>query len=86
MHQCANAPMHHHAPMHPCTRSMRADLARGKLCLFFTYLCIILALMLVFSFTPFYSHDNGGVPRNETGWRQACDENDMGVLDLYGLS
>ena len=81
MHQCTTM-----RQCTQCTRSMRADLARGKLCLFFTYLCIILALMLVFSFTPFYSHDNGGVPRNETGWRQACDENDMGVLDLYGLS
>ena len=85
----------HHRPrpnesMHrsnaPYTRSMRADLARGKLCLCFSYLCIVLALMLVFALTPFYAHDNGGVPRNESGWRQACDENDMGVLDLYGLS
>merc|ERR1719506_703544 len=67
-------------------RSLRADKARGKLCLFASYLLIVLCMMLFFSFTPFYSHDNGGVPRNETGWRQACDTNEIAVLDLYGLS
>lgn len=64
----------------------RKDLARGKFCLFFTYLFIVFVLMLIFAFVPFYSDDNDGVPRNETGWRTACDENDVDVLDRYGLS
>lgn len=64
----------------------RKDLARGKLCLFFSYLFIIFVLMLIFAFVPFYSDDNGGMPRNDSAWRTACDENDIKVLDLYGLS
>ena len=65
---------------------VRKDLARGKLCLFFSYLLIIFVLMLIFAFVPFYSDDNGGIPRNESAWRNACDKNDIKVLDLYGLS
>jgi hypothetical protein len=66
--------------------SIRKDLQRAKLCLFFTYLLIVFVLMLIFAFVPFYSDDNGGATRIETGWRKACDDNDIDTLDKYGLS
>tara|TARA_B100000768_G_scaffold169018_1_gene174320 strand:- start:42 stop:683 length:642 start_codon:yes stop_codon:yes gene_type:complete len=66
--------------------SARKDLQRGKLCLFISYLLVVFVLMLIFAFVPFYSDDNEGTTRNETGWRTACDDNDVNVLDLYGLS
>ena len=66
--------------------SARKDLQRGKLCLFISYFLIVFVLMLIFAFVPFYSDDNEGTTRNETGWRTACDDNDVNVLDLYGLS
>ena len=50
------------------------------------YLFIVFVLMLIFAFVPFYSDDNDGVPRNEIGWRTACDDNEVDVLDRYGLS
>ena len=42
--------------------------------------------MLIFAFVPFYSDDNEGTTRNEAGWRTACDDNNVTVLDSYGLS
>lgn len=66
--------------------SDRKNLQRDKLCLFISYLLIVFVLMLIFAFVPFYSDDNEGTTRNETGWRTACDDNDVNVLDLYGLS
>jgi len=65
--------------------SARKDLLRGQLCLFGSYLLIVFVLMLIFGFVPFYSDDNGSA-RNETGWRKACDENDVDKLDNFGLS
>ena len=65
--------------------SVRKDLLRGQLCLFGSYLLLVFVLMLIFSFVPFYSDDNGSA-RNETGWRKACDENDVDKLDNFGLS
>lgn len=42
--------------------------------------------MLIFAFVPFYSDDNEGTTRIEAGWRTACDDNNVTVLDSYGLS
>jgi len=42
--------------------------------------------MLFFSVTPLASHDDGGVPRNDSHWRDACDNNDIEFLDALGLS
>ena len=63
--------------------SDRADRMHGKCCLFISYLLITLVLMLFFTFTPFTKYDG---TRDDSGWRDACDNNDVAVLDLYGLS
>ena len=62
----------------------KTDARNGKLCLFASYNMAIFILMLFFSFTPLVAHD--GPSRNETGWRSACDNNDVEVLDMWGLS
>ena len=56
---------------------------KGKMCLFFSYLAIILVLMLFFSFTPFHSHSG---TRNDAEWREACDSYDKATLELFNLS
>ena len=62
----------------------KVDSRNGKLCLFASYNMAIFILMLGFSFIPLVSHD--GPSRNDTGWRSACDNNDVAVLDTWGLS
>ena len=66
-------------------RVTKKDRLQGHCCLFFSYLLVIFILMILFSTVPLASH-NAEQPRNETGWRRACDDNDLRVLDTWGLS
>ena len=70
----------------PRAPTSRKERMQGMCCLFFSYLLAIFILMLFFSVTPLASHDGGGVPRNDSYWRDACDNNDIEFLDRLGLS
>ena len=60
------------------------DRLRGMCCLFWSYLLAMFVLLLFFTFTPLASHTAS--ERNDTGWREACEDFDTKVLDQWGLS
>ena len=67
----------------------RTQHMKGKVCLFFSYLFTIMLLMIFFAFTPFTAYDGKRLDGSEVdgvGWRRACDNYDVRVLDAWGLS
>jgi len=61
----------------------KADLRKGKAFMLCTSCCVIVLVVLFFSFVPIY-HQSG---ERDTGeWQAACDANDVDALSAMGLS
>mmetsp|Transcript_53299 Transcript_53299/g.137846 ORF Transcript_53299/g.137846 Transcript_53299/m.137846 type:complete len:300 (+) Transcript_53299:44-943(+) len=56
---------------------------KGQLLLFAIFATVILFIVLFFATVPLYSHTG---TRNDTAWKDACDNYDQSILDQYGLS
>ena len=68
----------------PRDLSSHADRLKGQLALFTLFLTIICCIVVFFTFVPLYAYT--AAPRNDSAWRQACDDYDVAALDAFGLS
>jgi len=70
----------------------RDDRFKGQLALFGIFSTVILLIVLFFTFVPLYSHCRpddfmcASGSRNDSAWRDACNNYDVEALDLLGLS
>lgn len=77
----------HHRAVEQRQRRTNHDRWAGKVCLFLFFFCVVILVVVFFSFHSIYKADFEAYgERNETLWRAACDANDVTILQPLGLS